>query len=183
MTVVARRGKIRNTFNSLSRDHEEVDKTLRALEATTFQLPLSGSRLVHQLRERHEVVLSTPSLGITALKENKITAIQSGEAFNSLSRDHFAKRIIYMDARDKTFNSLSRDHAFTGVAYSRWQLLSTPSLGITSRNSSAACSNVISPFNSLSRDHISGMGHEVGGSCGELSTPSLGITCQAARAL
>jgi len=54
-------------------------------------------------------MLSTPSLGITALPEEVDKTLQALEAFNSLSRDHRMVLALVLET-GLPFNSLSRDH-------------------------------------------------------------------------
>ena len=57
----------RGAFNSLSRDHWEVDPETGVERFIAFQLPLSGSRAsdVGRCQRDRPLRLSTPSLGIT----------------------------------------------------------------------------------------------------------------------
>ena len=76
-----------------------------------FQLPLSGSPgwKGFKLYGPGEIVLSTPSLGITWLS-SAVTEVGGGLTFNSLSRDHALSNNPPSREQIETFNSLSRDH-------------------------------------------------------------------------
>ena len=100
----------------------------------SFQLPLSGSR------ER---------AGGRLWRRKHV-------AFNSLSRDHHARRSSSVFGTSMTFNSLSRDHPPIMdqlKGHRQRNYLSTPSLGITFKNFLGAAAEFV-----------------------KLSTPSLGIT-------
>jgi len=79
--------------------------------------------------------------------------------FNSLSRDHIrpdSKSLVMKTL--EAFNSLSRDHMITRHSLkcshtSSFQVLSTPSLGITKLERSHVHQIFTGSFNSLSRDH------------------------------
>jgi hypothetical protein len=108
----------------------------------------------------------------------KLSRVFAGEPFNSLSRDHSPELLLtYRDYELSTpslgitgdsrelllphpvaFNSLSRDHKLDGRAIDLDSCvgdreLSTPSLGITDVKEVEAIKVLLSPFNSLSRDH------------------------------
>ena len=140
-----------------------------------FQLPLSGS---HEFWVRE-------------------LTVKEYSAFNSLSRDHMESARRASEELDTSFNSLSRDHpGLLGARLGPWGDLSTPSLGITRRNS-LLCSRVGSFQLPLSGSHaleccqtqqfififqlpLSGSLRSCNissdGSFAILSTPSLGIT-------
>ena len=156
-----------SSFNSLSRDHGLVQLLeMHGMVSQDFQLPLSGSRdhVTYTLvrwgfwRENFQLPLS----GSLDNGRLDISAMRHDSAFNSLSRDHSPRRPKGDPANiDLTFNSLSRDHI---NLYPRPLI---PLGGLA--------------FNSLSWDHSARGRWTRPDFRNPLSTPSLGITCEAPR--
>ena len=126
-------------FNSLSRDHEHlsVRRRIDGFEHAYFQLPLSGSRAsAVSTVVNVEIVLSTPSLGITFLTG----LAYSGSRNSGLSTPSLGiTEILWWNSScrvPEVFQlplSGSRDHErcwSSSIRYSA-ESLSTPSLGIT----------------------------------------------------
>ena len=98
-------------FNSLSRDHNNVDDDVDAAIRHVFQLPLSGSRFF-LYRPHHLCLIPSFQLPLSGSLDNleiKVFVLWR-LTFNSLSRDHIILALIFPPHAITTFNSLSRDH-------------------------------------------------------------------------
>ena len=126
------------SFNSLSRDHDEDDELF--------------SKIVNNPE------LSTPSLGITSYELASDRRGSGLPSFNSLSRDHKNTLFLCQNVGQKIFQLPLSGSLFGAAGESKpvCFLLSTPSLGITVDAGGLGMLSASIPFNSLSRDHISG---------------------------
>jgi len=121
-------------FNSLSRDHIQLEKQMKERDELETFNSLSRDHRLHDLRGERGMrrLLSTPSLGITHTQEGP--RIPGSPRFQlPLSGSPVLQRPRAVVERVYAFNSLSRDHlkrsfVLVGQAY---RALSTPSLGIT----------------------------------------------------
>jgi hypothetical protein len=130
-------------------------------------------------RLRGEEILSTPSLGITDLN----AYLYGKECPECLSTPSlgitFVASVAQEGANEAAFNSLSRDHIISNASCEKllWDILSTPSLGITRIVKTLL--RLRPPFNSLSRDHlfVPAQTHKTQGDTFQLPlSGSLGIT-------